>query len=403
MLGGMIHLAVTGRRGSLMDSGKEHPTLRRNAHWVVLYAFVSISFYLILTTKLALVLALMLCVATVCGFLWSRAPFWPLMVLLTATIALMLYNVHRMNSLPDDPGMDLLPITRAAIHYAAKGIDPYQADYSHVTPNPFFYLPTQWMSYAPFELIGINLRWVNVVCWMAIIAVFEWVASAAINRNLARLVFYPVIVSFPVFQAMDAQVLPMWLGTTCFMATLLRGRLILAAALLGWLVTNNQMMLAVAGLSSVYFVRTQPWHQFLRCAALVTAIVLLVLGPFILFSPNFLKIVFVERPRIANMTWEIARNAYNSIGINNILYNMHIGGLRPMLQAGVLAAGAVLIFLRPPQEMSRFLFVAGVVFLFAIALNGQILRYYYYPALLMISWGFMSFPTRHAAPAVSTS
>src|SRR3954451_7577240 len=164
----------------------------------------------------------------------------------------MVFVVCRMNLAPDDSGMDLLPITKAAIHNALHGRNPYLADYTSITTGPFFYLTLEWISYALFEIAGINLRWINLFCWLGIIVIFERSAMKAVDRSLARAAFYPVMAAFPVFQAMVSPAPPLSLATVYLLAALTRGYERLAAFILGCLLAISQVMLALAGLIAVY-------------------------------------------------------------------------------------------------------------------------------------------------------
>lgn len=382
-------IGITGLVASCLPSattaiGKSGVPYPGDTAWVVLCGSVSVSLYLSLPTRTALGIVTLLWLVAIGVRLWRRDPFWPFAAAFAAMVALMVWSVIPMR---DSSAMDLLPITKAAIRYAFQGIDPYRADYTNVTPNPFFYLPGEWITYAPFELLRINLCWINFGCWLAIIGLFEGAIFQPTNRAIARTFFYPVIAAFPVIQAMATEVPPMWLGLTVFMLVLLRGRQKLAAFTLGALVVTSQLMLAVAMLSGAYFLRTLPPRRFLACVAIAAAVMFVVLAPFVLFSSHFLRTVFIDRPRIATETWEAARNAYNSVGLNNLLVLLHLQPVRPYVQIAVLVAGAILLIVQPPRSTAEFLYISGVFFLCAVALNGQILRYYYYPPLLMIACG----------------
>jgi hypothetical protein len=137
----------------------------------------------------------------------------------------------------------------------------------------------------------------------------------------------------------------------------------------------------------VFFLRTLPAREFAICAAIAVGVVIVVVGPFAWWTPDFTTLVLVTRPARASAMWEVARNAYNSVSVNNGLVLFHLSGLRAALQLGVLVAGAVIVALRPPSAVARFLFLMGATLLLAVALNSQVLRYYYEPAFLLIAVG----------------
>lgn len=387
MLAGMVCLTVASTRLQEASTFRFKENCISNSACILLCGVICIDLYLLMTTLTALVLAGILYSITFSILFFWRKPAVAFQTSLGALIALMTYYVYKMSLSPHDPGMDVLPITKAAIHYAELYADPYQANYSMVSSNPFFYLPLQWLVYLPFEIFDINLMWVNFFSWILIIVLFERIRFGTTDHWLVRIMFYPVIAAFPVFQAMDGNVLPMWLGIACFMAALLRDRFELAAVILGCLLATNHLILAIAVLAGAFFFRALPLRRFALCAGLAIFTSFLIFLPFILFSPDFLGTVFFVRPQIANASWEVHRNAFNSVSLNNLLYNFNLKPLRLFLQFSVLLAGCVTLLMRPPAKTAAFLYIAGVVFLYAVALNGQVLRYYYYPPLLMIAWG----------------
>jgi len=379
-------IVVRVRSSAKVDAGNR-VALHPDTTWITLCGFVSADAYFTMQSRYAIGFASVLWLAVLGARVWRKNYRLPMAIAVIAMVSVTAQLAYFIAISPTSPGMDLIPITKAAIHYFVQGVDPYQADYRSVSLGPFFYLPLEWLSYLPFELLGINLHWVNFACWVGIIVVFERTLVAADDRVLPRLVFYPVIASLPVLQAMDTEAPPMWLGEVCFMAALLRGRMVLASLLLGCLLATSQLMLAVAGLSEAFFLRGLSIPRVTFYALLTAGTALLLLGPFIVSSPNFLYTVFIARPSIAISGWHSARNAYNSVGFNSLPLLLNAERARSILQLGVLAAGALFILLWGSRSVAGFLYDAGIVFLCAIALNGQIWRYYYYGPLLMISWG----------------
>ena len=95
-----------------------------DASWIVLSGFLCTTLYLAVTTRWAIVLMIVLWAVVTCLRVWCRDSSLPFVVAATAMIGLMLFYVHRMTVTPEDPIMDLLPITKAAIHNAILSIDP---------------------------------------------------------------------------------------------------------------------------------------------------------------------------------------------------------------------------------------------------------------------------------------
>lgn len=396
MLGGILILLVSIQWVPVRGHDQVHdgPTQEKQTFrasneasgWWIPAIVLCSTLYMSLPTLLSFVLGILLVVTVAYGRRWFGRVS-PFLILTLAASGLMIHTIHEMNLQPGYGGMDLLPITVAAMRHAAAGIDPYSADYSTITPNPFFYLPLQWLLYLPFDLAGVNLRWVNFGAWLAIIGLFEGLVTKADDPPAARVMVYAILFSQPVFQAMDTQVLPMWALLAQFMVLLLRNRLALVAFFCGCLLAASQLMLVVGALTGVYFMRVLPLKRFLPLGALVVGVSALIFMPFVLISPRFLFTVYVERPHIAIALWEFHRNAANSVSLTNLLFHLGLRSIGTAIQIMVVLAGIGLVFLRPPATKAGLIYLMGIVFLCAVALNGQILRYYYYPALLMIAFG----------------
>lgn len=358
-----------------------------DAPWLLLLGFLAVAFYLSFSTTTAVGLTIAVMLAMI-GGRWGAGGSGAFAVGVAALVTMMVIHVYWLTQNPGHQiAVDVMPITQEAIRQALAGTNPYQADYGAITPRPFFYLPLHWLAYLPSELLGFHPRWFNFLCWGAMILVFERGMLSDSHQATARGYFYPCIASFPVFQAMEVQVLPSWTVLLLFIYTLRKGRLGWAAFLLGCLLAMSQLMLAVGCLAAAHFIRLLPIQRFLWLAAIIVSVLIATLGPFVLLSPNFLMEVFVTRPAVANSFWDLDRNAFNAVGVNYLLFSLHLETTRSVLQVIVLLAGALDLLLRPARGTDIFLVRAGVTFMAAVALNGQIVGYYYYYPLLMIACG----------------
>src|SRR3954471_2284826 len=204
LVAGLFWIVFSFVRGERLGQSSTESPHDPDVAWVLLYVCLSIDLYFTLSNLLTFLSVVSLWLVGGGARLLRRDSRLTFAFGWFALLGLMVFVVCRMNLGPDDSGMDLLPITKAAIHNALHGRNPYLADYTSITTGPFFYLPPEWISYAPFEIAGINLRWINLFCWLGIIVIFERSAMKAVDRSLARAAFYPVMAAFPVFQAMDS-------------------------------------------------------------------------------------------------------------------------------------------------------------------------------------------------------
>jgi hypothetical protein len=88
---------------------------------------------------------------------------------------------------------DMLPVIEHAIDVFRAGGDPYAADYTSVTLNPFFYTPGQWLVFLPPRLAGLDIRIVNIVAALLMVLVTERAARRG-DPGL-RTAVYPIMLS----------------------------------------------------------------------------------------------------------------------------------------------------------------------------------------------------------------
>ena len=164
---------------------------------------------------------------------------------------------------------DMLPFIAHAIDIFLTGRDPYTADFSHITKNPFFYPPAQWLAFLPAQAFGIDLRIVNLLSAAAMVALVEWRARR--GEAALRAGVYPIMLSPLTLPMMyTGQIWPYWLATLCLGLLALRGRWAWAALVAAIAIGLRQTALAptaalaaslIGHLRSVSLLRAFRWAQ----------------------------------------------------------------------------------------------------------------------------------------------
>ena len=386
-LAGLLGLVMSRANGPIAWPNPDQTYRRRNLFWAIALVFLCFDIWCMFSNRTVIIfVTLMLTLIAVARQVIRRDDAaW--LVIVTTLVLLMAWSSHVLALHPEASRLDQLPVTRAAIVTFLDGHDPYQADFHDVTIWPFFYLPLQWMVYLPFHSAGIDFHWVNLASWALIIALFEFLRATNVIARCRVSLFYPVMASSPIFRAMDTEVVPMWLLLAVFLSAVSappdgdRECFSRASAR-----HQPDHVAAIGGLMGAYWVRALPPRWVVLCGVVTVGVAMAVLGPFVLMSPDFSRSVFVTRPASAIAMWDTTQELISSVSLTSLLYTTGARDIRAPLQIGVLVLGAFSLLIRKPETTADFLFIGGVTFLAALALNGQILWYYYYPPLLMIAW-----------------
>ncbi len=163
----------------------------------------------------------------------------------------------------DRLGGDMLPVTVWADKVFLHGMNPYFADHSSITPNPFFYLPLQWLIYVPFVAFHLDPRLLNEIAIVGTISIylrlwreisFPWTGFAVLLGLIAMRSSTEMLY--------DGEVWPLWWMISLFAFLIHRRRLRVAALVLGLLLACSQISLAIAALFGVYQIRsTASWRD----------------------------------------------------------------------------------------------------------------------------------------------
>ena len=290
----------------------------------------------------------------------------------------------------DRLGGDMLPVTVWADKVFLHGMNPYFEDHTSVTPNPFFYLPLQWLIYVPFVAFRLDPRLLNELAILGTIAIylrlwrevsFPWTGFAVLLGLIATRSSTEMLY--------DGEVWPLWCLISVFAFLIHRRRLRMAALVLGLLLACSQISLAIAALFGVYQLRSAArWRETFLLAGIVTAVYLAFVLPFAHGLAGFVEEYYIVIPHLAGLISERLRhNSITQVSLVNLLSRAGLTGLRAWLQAATGIAGMAVLALRRSTTPAQFLTVCGLTYLWAISLNMQVWKYYYVPGLLLLFWG----------------
>lgn len=289
-------------------------------------------------------------------------------------------------------GGDLLPIIMAACQNLLHGLDPYTANYSHVTSNPFFYLPLQWLPYFPAAALGCDPRVVTVVIFLIFVGVVRLNAGAEMQSLPAMLLLSLLVTAISARAMARTYMLPSWILLACFTFAFSKGRNVVAALLLGCLLATRQTFVpdAVAVLVGVVF-QMQIW-RVLALAAISAVTAGAIFLPFMIYDTKFLWRTFVHGPALA-----LAGNSGNliasgQVGIVPLFGRLGLEAPSAAVQGTmVLLALAAIGLRRPKERLSLSLCVAGVDLLTALS-GGQTFEYYWGSSFVIAGTALCCFP-----------
>lgn len=274
-------------------------------------------------------------------------------------------------------GGDLLPIIMAACQNLLHGLDPYTANYSHVTSNPFFYLPLQWLPYLPAAALGCDPRVVTVVVFLIFVGVVRLNAGAGMQLHPAMLLLALLVTAIGARAMARTYMLPSWILLACFTFAFAKGQNVVAALLLGCLLATRQTFVTDAAAVLVGVVFQMPIRRVFALAAISALTAVAILLPFMIYDNAFLWQTFVHGPALA-----LAGNSGNviaagQVGIVPLLGRLGLGAPSAAVQGTVVLLALAAIGLRRPKErLSLSLCVAGVDLLTALS-GGQTFEYYW--------------------------
>ena len=291
---------------------------------------------------------------------------------------------------------DMLPFIGHAIDVFVAGGDPYAADFSSITPNPFFYPPVQWLIFLPLRVAGLDMRFLNLVCAAGLILLVE---LQVLRRKVAlRAGIYPVLLSPLAFPMMHSgQVWPYWLAIAAFGLLVMRRRWALAALVVAVAVGMRQTALVPAAAVFVVVLMQERllisgWAAMVGVAMMVAIVV-----PTMLLSDRAISLIFVDGPRLAQTLAHQAGNPLDQIALSNWLGWLGLERWDTPVEVVIALATIVLTTVAAHRGTGHMLAMAGAGYALTVSANSYVHRYYYVAGLLLFVIGFLD----DAAPAES--
>ncbi|NLP06268.1 hypothetical protein GX411_10015 [Candidatus Fermentibacteria bacterium] len=310
-----------------------------------------------------LLLASLLAVVAVLGFSsGGRHLGWSVLVSLAAIQLVSIRNF------PLDPARsDMLPLIEAACKRLLSGLDPYSEyvihDWLRLT-----YLPGLWLTYMPAVLLGIDPRFVNLLCLASAFLVFRHSALTA-GREAVVPALGAVFFLNPWLAFRHDVYLPVViLQIALFSAAVLQGRVRLANAVFAWALCTYQFLWVAFPFYLALQYRRYGSRAVLGTLAWAAGGVLLLVGPFLAWSAQQFYFGVIR-------SW---RGAFN---VETINLSYWILGIVPLRLVKAVQAGLLLVFcaltLRRIVSGRSFLAAATAATILVILTNQLIWHYFF--------------------------
>ena len=340
--------------------------------------------------------------AVLSGLLWWRGGMVYLVHGAVAAGVLLLAVKGLGPEFPLTVASDMLPVIKWANLEFLAGRNPYFEDYTAVTPGPFYYLPVQWLLYLPFERLGLDQRLLNLLSLFGCLTLFMVALRGNPHRVACLAGLAALFASRPAVEMIArGHVWPVWLIVSGYAAAFTADRKMLAAMLLGVLLATNQTFVLLFALVGVYDLRNAGLRRAVLLGLISLGVYAVIVLPFSRGPIDFITQYYIELPRLAGVSAERQHNAVLQMSVVRIITALGIGDLRQGLQVlcGVIGLATIAAHrtLRPPH----FLALAGVIYLFVVALNVQIWKYYYIPGFWLILWSVAGGTSGRAFPGLN--
>ena len=306
--------------------------------------------------------------------------------------ALLLRGMAR---LPIDPAVaDMLPLVERALSRLRAGQSPY-AVYRLPWELPLTYLPLTWLSYLPPYLLGLDLRWSNLLCGLALAAAAArplWrlppPRAEAPLLLLAAFCLRPTLLDWSLRTAAP----PFWLLLFLLLRALSARAAAPAALALGAALAASPLGAVALPFAALHLVlrRRRQAASILGGAALLCAALV---APFCLWAPGDFRYGvlrwFNDNDLFPRLAWRLSREWAHNLGLSGLLWQAGAEALLKPAQALLLVALAVCYGRRGASLAQLPWFLAAAYLLFA-ALNPVLWPYLYNPAAVAALWSALS-------------
>ncbi len=294
-----------------------------------------------------------------------------------------------MRHIPIEPARgDMLPLVQQAIASLTGGRDPYTI-YSMPWQLPLTYLPLTWLAYAPTYLLGLDLRWTNVVAEVGLLAALGFVGRRSENRRgeeTALLLWAWLFLSPTVIHWDLTTTAPIgWTAIAWTLALAATSRRTLATISLGVSAAVSPLIVIFAPLIVLCWWRAEGPAGAARRAILAALLAGALLLPWFLWGPGpFLDGTvrwFNDLNRFPRMKWQTEHTWAEITGFSGLFWLWGLERLLKPIQAAAVILVTTIFAVRGarPADLGRH---AAAAFLLFMLFNPVLWPYLYNPALV---------------------
>lgn len=215
---------------------------------------------------------------------------WVAVAALVLGTIIRLIHMEHLAIIPENG--DMLPLVQGAITNLFAGRSPYTL-YQMPWELPLTYFPVTWLSYMPAYLLGIDLRWTNIVAEIGIGVALAWLSAQRGGWRLtwrheptlflwAWLFLQPSVIHWDVGNTAPIT----WLLLTVTLALVLAGQQRAAAIALGLTAAGTPLITVFGVFVGAYWLRQYGWQQTIRLLLLSGIVAAALMLPFLLWAPR---------------------------------------------------------------------------------------------------------------------
>lgn len=285
---------------------------------------------------------------------------------------------------------NMLPVIAASCDSIAVGENPFGRIYPGISSVMMYYLPLHVLPYCPFEWSGVDLRWLNIILFVALMFVIGHRFDFRNRPEIIGLTFLPLLFSPMSFQmSYYGHVWSYWLIATLLAIALADRRYAAATVILGFMLLTRQTTLFVAGMVGAAFVVRLGWAPTLRYAAIAGG--MFVAGMLLtqVYS-GFPAQNFYLGIKVASQAIQtVATTPFDQISLSGRVLELS-AGTRPYMmyiQAGLAGALCLPLLRSGGLHQWQTVVLVGIGYIVTMSLSVFLHRYFYGSGLLIVASG----------------
>jgi hypothetical protein len=284
----------------------------------------------------------------------------------------------------DPEAADMLYCIDRACEALLRGVNPYSLTY-FVSPShsfPLSYTPLAWLPYLPFKLVGLDIRWFNLLAQLALFA-FLFRLVGRDNRSAMRSAVPIVLILMPdmIWTFFYRQMSHYWLLGVLFVWLISRDRWHSAALVLAGMVSIRITALSTVWMFLIYVWKRKGLRLAVVYGVVVGAAFVVFLLPFSGVGATRLKFVFFDRYYQEVATWQAP---LATLSVGGILRRIGLGQFILALQGGGLVAMGAMYRVAGSRSFQRFTTLSALAYAYFMWLSGVVYIYYWFLPIVML-------------------